>query len=135
MNPKLLLTTVVLLSLGVGHVCAKRAAPKNVTPVISEGVMYSAPHRGRTKGEQNGGFIQAVDLDTGKFLWELQVYQIKYDPKLERDVQEIYITSLELVKGNLEILNEAGDKFVVDLAKRKVISGAGRVYRFKADPP
>ena len=133
MNPKLLLLAAVVLGLGIGHVHAKRAAPKKVTPVISGGVMYSAPLRGRGKGEQNGGFIEAVDLDTGKLLWELKVYQIKIDSKLERDVQEIYITSLELVKGNLEVMNEAGDKFVVDLAKRKVISGAGRVYRFKDD--
>jgi len=131
MNPKLLLLTVVVLGLGIGQGYAKRKAPQDVTPVIFGGVKYSAPH-GLAKGsKQNGGYIEATDVKTGNVLWQLQIYQIKYDPKLERDVQEIYITSLEIVKGNLEILNEAGDKFTVDLSERKVTSGAGRVYRFK----
>ena len=135
MNRKLLLSTFVILSLGVGHLYAKRGAPKDVTPVIFQGVRYSAPH-GLAKGtNQNGGYIEATDVKTGNVLWQLLVYQIKYDPKLETDVQDVFITSLKLVDGNLEVLNESGDKFIVDLAKRKVTSGAGRVYRFKDNPP
>ena len=83
--------------------------------------------------KQNGGYIEATSLETGKLLWELRVYEVEYDPILEGDVQDVYITYLKIVDGNLEILHEAGDKFVVrlDLAKRKVIKGANRVYRFK----
>ncbi|MGA2242724.1 MAG: hypothetical protein ABSH11_11935 [Verrucomicrobiota bacterium] len=132
MNPKVILLLVVALGLGVGHAYAKRAAPKEVPPVTFQGVKYSAPHWGLANGKtQNGGYIEATSLETGKLLWELRIYEVKYDPKLEGDVQDVFITSLKLVQGNLEILNEAGDKFVVDLAKRKVIKGANHVYRFK----
>jgi len=132
MNLKLIFL-LVILGLGVGQAEAKRAAPKDVPPVIFEGLKYSAPPWGWSNGKkQNGGYIEATSLETGKLLWELRVYEIKYDPNWEGDAQDIFITSLKIVDGNLEILNEAGDKFVVDLAKRKVIKGANHVYRFKS---
>jgi hypothetical protein len=132
MNSKLLLLPVALLGLGVVDAFAKRQAPKDVPPITFQGVKYSAPHWGLTKGkEQNGGYIEAVSFDTGKLLWDLRVYEVKYDSGLERDIQDVFITSLKLVDGNLEVLSEAGDKFVVDVAQRRVIVGAGHVYRFK----
>ena len=121
---------LVALSLGVFPVQAKRSAPKDVPPVTVEGVKYSAPHWGKASGKtQNGGYIQANSVETGKLLWELRVYEIKYDTNLEGDVQDVFITSVKLVDGNLEVGNERGDTFVVDLAKRKVIKGADRVYQ------
>ena len=132
MNPKTILLFVAALGLGVGPLYAKRSAPKDVPPVTFQGVRYSAPNSRMAEGKkQNGGYIQAVSLQTGKLLWELRIYEVKYDAELESDVQDVFITSLKLVKGNLEIVSEAGDKFVVDLARRKVIEGAGHVYRFK----
>jgi len=131
MNPKLLLLTVVVLGLGIAQGYAKRKGPQEVTPEIYAGVKYSAPHGLAPGTKQNGGYIEATDMKTGKLLWQLLVYQVKYDPKLERDVQEVFITSLKIVDGKLEVLNEAGDKFIVDVKKQKVTSGAGRVYRFK----
>jgi len=132
MNSKLLLLLTAVLSLGVSDACAKRKAPKGVPPVTFQGVKYSAPHWGFANNKkQNGGYIEAVAVDTGKVLWELRVYEINYDASVEGDVQDIFITSLKIVDGNLVALNQAGDKFVVDVTKRKVIVGAGHVYRFK----
>ena len=74
---------------------------------------------------------EATSPETNKLLWKLRVYKVEYDPNLEGDVQDVFITSLKIVDGNLEILNEAGDKFIVDLTKHKVIKGANRVYRHK----
>src|SRR4051812_19757703 len=122
MNSKPILLLVTVLILGVGDANAKRKAPEDVPPVSFERVKYSAPHWGLANGEkQNGGFIEATALDKGKLLWKLRIYEIKYDPKFEGDAQDVFITSLKVVNGNLEVLNEAGDKFVVDLGKRKVI--------------
>ena len=121
---------LVALSLGAFPAQAKRSGPKDVPPVTVEGVKYSAPHWGKASGKtQNGGYIQANSVETGKLLWELRVYEIKYDTNLEGDVQDVFITSVKLVDGNLEVGNERGDTFVVDLAKRKVIKGADRVYQ------
>ena len=129
MNAKGILL-LVALSLGACPAQAKRSGPKNVPPVTVEGVKYSVPHWGKAIGKmQNGGYIQANNVETGKLLWELWVYEFKYDANLEGDVQDVFITSLRLVDGNLEVVNERGDTFVVDIAKRKVIKGADRVYR------
>jgi len=123
---------VVILGIGVGLSYAKRAAPKEIPPIAFEGVNYSAPPWGYfKKRKQNGGYIEATSPEAGKLLWELRVYEVKYDTNLESDVQDVFITSLKIVDRNLEVLNEAGDKFVVDLSKHKVIKGANHVYRFK----
>jgi len=121
--PKLILALAVL-AFGSSSAFAKRAAPKDVPPVIAGGIKYTAPPR------SGGGYVEALDVGSGKLLWELRVYEIQVDQDLERDVQDIFITSLKVAGGKLQIVNENGDKFVVDLSKRKVIQGADRVYRF-----
>lgn len=122
---------MVILCSGGGVVSAKREAPKEVLPITFHGVSYSAPHwRLDIGAKQNGGYIEATNLKTDKLLWKLKIYEIKYSGA-ESDVQDVFITSLKIAEGNLEILNEKGDKFVVDLTKRKVIKGANRVYRWR----
>jgi outer membrane protein assembly factor BamB len=113
---------LIVLSFGASPAYAKRGAPPDVPPIAVNGIEYSAPHWGRTSGkQQNGGYIEARDLKTGKLLWELRIYEIKYDPELETDVQDVFITSMQLADGKVYVANEAGDKFVVDLSQRKVI--------------
>ena len=130
-NPKAVLLPLVLV-LGAIHAYAKRSPPAEVPPVTYQDIKYSAPHWGAFNGrKQNGQYIQARSAETDKLLWELRIYEVKYDPKLESDVQDIFITSLKVVEGHLEVTNEAQDKFVVDLSKRKVIKGAKRVYEGK----
>jgi len=129
MNPR-----PIFLLVALGFVAtfayAARFAPKEVPPVTYQGVKYCAPHWGfANKKKQNGGYVEARNPETDKLLWELRVYEIKYDPKLEGDVQDVFITSLKIVEGNLEVRNEAGDKFIVDITKQKVIKGEGRVYK------
>jgi hypothetical protein len=106
-------------------------SPKDVPPVTFERIRYSAPHWGAKFGNrQNGGYIEATDPKTGRQLWVLPVYVINYDPNWDQDVQDIFITSLEIVDGKLHVANERGDQFVVDVYRRKVIEGAKRVYSF-----
>src|SRR4051812_5211269 len=127
---------LIAVSLGAAHAHAKRLPPKEVSPVIYQGVSYSAPLWGWPKGKkENGEYVEARDAKTDKLLWELRIYKVQYDSKLEGDVQDVFITSLKLVDGNLEILNEAGDTFVVDLSKRQVIKGENRVYKAKVRSP
>jgi hypothetical protein len=109
---------------------AKRLAPPEVPPITFSKITYSAPHWGRGEGkEQNGGYIEATDATTGKFLWELRIYTVEYDLGLEQDVQDVFIRSMKIADGTLRILSENGDTFVVDLSNRRVTVGAGRVYR------
>ncbi len=124
------------LSLGSVPAYAKRAPPKDVPPVTDRGVKYSGDYRRIAGGaNQNDQYIEARDLQTGKLLWELRLYEVKYDPNLEGDAQDLFLSSMKLIDGNLEVVNEAGDRFVIDLSKRQIITGAKRVYHRPAESP
>lgn len=94
---------------------AKRMAPKPVTPVIAEGVRYTAPNdRGRAC------YVEAWDVATGKRLWEQVVCTVRIDPQLEEDVQWSFITSLAIEGGSLVIRTERSDTYLLDLKTRTV---------------
>ena len=112
-----------MTSQGLGAPQGKRVAPPNVTPVTVGGVRYEAIHWGRERGlKQNGGYIAAIDAASGKELWILKIYQIDYIPKLETDVQDIFIESIKAAANgqSLEIVDEKGRRFTVNLKSRKV---------------
>lgn len=99
----------------------KRAEPKEVAPLIYRGVKYIAPHfTTQNKQVQRGGLIEAWDVKANKKLWDLQVYEIKYDPKLEQDVQDVFITSIKIVQGKLVVTNERHDIYEVDVDTKKI---------------
>jgi hypothetical protein len=111
---------VVLLC---GDVYGKRLAPKEVPPVVHEGVKYTATLTGISQTEpQNGGFVQAWDVRTQKLLWQVKVYRIKYDPNLESDVQDVFITSMEIKNSKLIVVNERNEQFEIDLKTHAVRS-------------
>jgi hypothetical protein len=107
---------------------AKRAAPNPVAPVVGGKVRYMAPDvtpkylsiYGASKCLRSGNCIEARDRKTGKLLWQVEVYQTKFDPKLETDVQSVYINSIDLERGRLVVKNERGDRYSVDLKTRAV---------------
>src|SRR5207249_10238111 len=68
---------------------SKRTAPTTVTPVIHEGVRYVAPN-----DDGRRGYIEAWDIQTNNKLWDLTVCTNRIDPKLEQDVQWVFIKSL-----------------------------------------
>lgn len=80
---------------------------------MANSVEYSAPH-------EQMGFVVATDLGTHKTLWRVRIYTVHIDPALERDVQDVFITSLSLERGGLVITNESGDRYSLDLVTRKV---------------
>jgi len=90
---------------------AKRVAPAKVLPVTVGGLRFEAIHWGKARDlGQNGGYIAAIDPATDKELWTLKVYDVVYDPKLEGDVQDVFIT----------IRDEKGRGYIVDPATRAV---------------
>lgn len=105
---------------------AKRAAPKEVEPVVDHGVKYLAPHVAPGYIKAHGyptcpvGCIEAWSEKSGKLLWHVQVYEINYDEKLEKDVQDDFINALQIKDGNLYVQTEHGDKFVVNIKTHKV---------------
>ena len=55
-------------------------------------------------------------LKKKKCYWEKEVYTVEYNPDLESDVQDVFITSLNIEDGKLVVVNEKGDVYKVDLS-------------------
>ncbi len=112
---------------------AARIEPKAVEPVIHKGIKYIAPHWGKMKNrDQNGGYIEAWDIERNELLWVLKVYTIYYNRGLEGDVQEVFITFLKIEGEKLIVINERSDKFIIDINTKEIIP-KNRIY--KSDKP
>ena len=88
-----------------------------------DGVRYSQVLNARKHGlPDSSGWLMVSKSDSGEALRTLQVYKIRIDPADETDVQEVYFSSMERVKGRreLKISNEVDKSFVVDLATRQL---------------
>jgi len=94
---------------------AKRSGPKQVSPVIYDGVRYAAPN---ANGRQ--GMVEALDQKTGAKLWDKVIYTVKIDPNLEEDVQWVFISALSIRDGKLLVINEKGDQYALDLKTKKI---------------
>jgi hypothetical protein len=119
------LRVVLFLMFVAGMLCppaafAKRAAPKPVSPVVYGGVEYRA-------SVWDMGFVEAVDVASHKKLWRTRVYYVWYMPLAEKDVQDIFVTSLTVQDGNLLVRNESGRSYRVDLRSGHV-QGAARYW-------
>lgn len=66
------------------------------------------------------GFVVAKDSRSRKELWRVRIYTVAINPLLERDVQDVFITSLAFEKGRLLITNESGEKYSLDPVTRQV---------------
>lgn len=99
----------------------KRAGPAEVAPVVIGHVSYGVLHFGKAEGlDQNGGYIEAKDKTSGARLWTLKVYDNHVDPALEGDVQDVFITSLKRHGHALDVVDEKGRRYRVDVRKRSV---------------
>jgi hypothetical protein len=98
---------------------AKRTVPRAVEPVTVHGVTYSAPASAM-------GFVVAFDESSRRELWRQRIYRVHLNPSLERDVQDVFITSLTLRGGSLVIANEHGERYALDLSTNKVTRESDR---------
>jgi outer membrane protein assembly factor BamB len=113
------LAVLLGISLPGTFVFGKRAAPAEISPVVSGDVRYEAPHF-NNPCEQAGGCVVAYDNGTNALLWSVKVYCTLYDPGLEQDVQDVFITSLSVENEKVQISNEKGLHFAIDPATLKV---------------
>jgi hypothetical protein len=117
-------TFIVLASVLSVHVQAKRGAPKDVAPVTKNGVVYSAPH-------EHMGFVVAKDEKNGHDIFIRQIYVVKYDPELEKDVQDCFISELRFDGDKLIVTNEKESQFELNPATLtvKVLKGSEVIDR------
>ena len=105
---KKIILCIILLFIIIPASYAKRSAPPKVDSLIYKGIRYSAP-------SDLMGCIRADDIKTNSMLWFKQIYIVKYLPKLERDVQCIFINKIEIKDDSLIISNEAGYSYKLNL--------------------
>jgi hypothetical protein len=98
----------VLLLLSASAVWAKRGAPADVPPLAIGELELRAPH-------DQQGCVEAWHRTRQQLLWRRQVYVVKYSLDLERDVQDVFITSLEHHDHALRIKNERQSVYQLDL--------------------
>jgi len=109
----LYISLMIILSV---HAYAKRAAPAPVTPIIYNGIIYqTVPWKSKNGTHQNGGFVAAVKMDSAKVLWLKQVYKTNYNPNKEKDVQDVFIKSLELNKNKTHLIIKNEHKHIFKL--------------------
>jgi hypothetical protein len=94
---------------------AKRTAPPKVEPVIHERIRYVAPN-----DDGRRGYIEAWDVQTNRKLWDLTVFTNRIDPKLEEDIQWVFINKLSLYDGTLIVAPERGNSYQVDLRTKAI---------------
>ncbi len=105
-----LLTGLIVLSLSQVPAFAKRLPAPIVQPAIANGIKYVAPNQSGTKG-----IIQAWNIKTGKKLWEKTLYTVRLNPKLETDVQWLYIQSIQLQNNQIIATNEQNQRYSINL--------------------
>jgi hypothetical protein len=94
---------------------AKRAAPAKVEPVIHDGIRYVAPN-----DDGRRGYIEAWDVQANKKLWDLTVFTNRIDPKLEEDVQWVFINMLSVRDDTLIVTSERGNTYQIDLKTKAI---------------
>jgi len=109
-KPCWIMVGVGIFSLVPAGMFAKRAVPKPVVPVVFNGVTYSAPN------DRRGAYVVATDEKNGRKLWEVKVFETKYDSQLEEDVQDVWITELHISNDSLLVKDEKSRCYRVNLA-------------------
>jgi len=114
MKKSFIITIITIIPLCASLVVfAMRLPPKPVDKIVHEGIEYRAPH-------ELMGCIEAWHLKTGVRIWWKQIYAVRYNPKLETDVQDVYITNMKLKGNNLIIKDESGRKYSLNLSSLEV---------------
>jgi len=110
---------VALSVLSASVAFAKRSAPEIIKPIQSGEIEFRAPH-------SQAGFIEAWNLKRDELIWRRQIYVVKYTAGLERDVQDVFIQSVELKDNTLLVKNERKSEYQLNLdsLEVKVVKGA-----------
>lgn len=88
---------------------AKRLPPKPVTPVVADGIRFSA------EGGGTDQYVVATDTSTDKELWRAKVFHTYIKPWLEEDIQDVFITDLKVMENALFVRDEKARCYSVDL--------------------
>ena len=94
---------------------AKRLPPATAAPMVYQGIRYVA-----TNDDGRRAYIEAWDVQTNKKLWDLTVFTNRIDPKLEEDVQWVFINTLSVHDHTLIVTSERGTTYQIDLQTKAI---------------
>ena len=116
---------------------ASRPSAPVVAPVEHQGVRYAQDGHDDRAGDQPGGYLVALDAKTGQRLWRLKVYDVPDARAQGRPALPRYFRALRLGadKSSLEIENEAGGVYRVDLGAHTSTQISGPPASAPARPP
>ena len=99
---------------------ASRPAPAEIAPIEHNGIRYIQDTVNQSDGDQNGGYLAAIDIETGNKLWRIAVYEVPDYSAEHLENDGLYFRSMQLVPGQnqLEIVNESGTRYLVDVDAR-----------------
>ncbi|MSP26931.1 MAG: hypothetical protein EXR80_00355 [Methylococcales bacterium] len=87
----------------------------------------------RYGGTQPGGYLVAVNPATGERLWMLKVYEVTVHDAAGVSTPGRYFRSMHLIpeRNEIEIENEVGGKYLVDLLKQSAtwVSGPDSIHK------
>src|SRR5437762_12752100 len=108
---------------------AKRSAPPRVEPAIHDSIRYVAPN-----DDGRRAYIEAWEGPTNRKLCELTVFTNRIEPRLEEDVQWVFINKLNVRDGTLSVTSECGNTYQIDL-KTKAITQPDATKSVTPDAP
>ena len=110
-----------------------RPSAPQVEAIEHNGIRYQQDmERYRYGGTQPGGYLVAIDLATGERQWMLKVYEVPEHDAAGVSSPGRYFRSMRLLPGGdeIEIVNEVGGTYLVNLSKRSAtwVSGPDSVH-------
>ncbi len=108
---------IIVLILINTFALAKRLPPTPVESIQYKGIEYSAPHSFECKA-----CVEAKDTVADTLIWKREIYSVRYDSGLERDVQDVFIKELKIENDTLTVINELNQIYKVGLTPKKLKS-------------
>jgi hypothetical protein len=99
---------------------AKRSPPREVAAARWGDIELRVPH-----GQM--GCVEAWDTQRNEMLWRRQIYVVRFQPALERDVQDVFIQSIQVDGDKLSVTNERDSAYQLDLKTLEVKVVRGRL--------
>ncbi len=121
---KIAAVMIVLSLLSTPMVFAKRATPAQVAAVRMGEMELRAP-------TSQLGCVEAWDTKHNELLWRRQIYVVRYTAGLERDVQDVFIRSMEMKDNVLIVTNENQSEYVLNLETLEVRVNKGALIEVK----
>lgn len=111
---KLCLFSAFLFLFFSGLATAKRIPPKEVSPIVANGVRYSA------EGDGRDSYLVATSEASGKPLWRVKVFHTRIKFWLEEDNQWVFISDMKLAGASVLVRNEKDRCYSISLKTKRV---------------